>query len=230
MDEGGEAFPAENSRPAAAVVVVVAADLAAATLRAQCSDKSFHDHAGGGVKNKSRAGGGTRSASRRRRNRSIVRRATTRRKDGPARASTSGFDYQTTQSQSIRRKAVHRRTHALQRRWLYLESRGPNPVADSLNALSWRTRWTRDRSCRPRARRPCKFPFVQRGTGERKQITNTNYTHFAPSVSPDGKWAVAQRRRGSQYSIRLLRSASVIPQEVSVPNQARRRGPHQNDL
>jgi dipeptidyl aminopeptidase/acylaminoacyl peptidase len=32
--------------------------------------------------------------------------------------------------------------------------------------------------------------FIQRGTGERKAITSTNYTHFAPSVSPDGKWVV----------------------------------------
>ena len=32
--------------------------------------------------------------------------------------------------------------------------------------------------------------FIQRGTDERKQITNTNYTHFSPSVSPDGKWVV----------------------------------------
>lgn len=32
--------------------------------------------------------------------------------------------------------------------------------------------------------------FIQRGTGERKQLTSTNYTHFAPSVSPDGKFIV----------------------------------------
>lgn len=32
--------------------------------------------------------------------------------------------------------------------------------------------------------------YIQRGSGERKAITNTNYTHFAPSVSPDGKWVV----------------------------------------
>jgi dipeptidyl aminopeptidase/acylaminoacyl peptidase len=32
--------------------------------------------------------------------------------------------------------------------------------------------------------------FIQRGSGERKQLTSTSYTHFAPSVSPDGKWVV----------------------------------------
>src|SRR5262249_28616775 len=32
--------------------------------------------------------------------------------------------------------------------------------------------------------------FIQRGAGERKQLTSTNYTHVAPSVSPDGKWVV----------------------------------------
>ena len=31
--------------------------------------------------------------------------------------------------------------------------------------------------------------FIQRG-GERKQLTSTNYTHTAPSVSPDGKWVI----------------------------------------
>ncbi len=32
--------------------------------------------------------------------------------------------------------------------------------------------------------------FIQHGTGDRKSLTSTNYTHFAPSVSPDGKWVV----------------------------------------
>ena len=32
--------------------------------------------------------------------------------------------------------------------------------------------------------------FIQRGSGERKAITNTNYTHISPSVSPDGKYVV----------------------------------------
>ncbi|HVZ49986.1 MAG TPA: prolyl oligopeptidase family serine peptidase [Gemmatimonadaceae bacterium] len=31
--------------------------------------------------------------------------------------------------------------------------------------------------------------FIRRGS-ESKPLTNTNYTHFAPSVSPDGKWVV----------------------------------------
>ena len=30
--------------------------------------------------------------------------------------------------------------------------------------------------------------FIQRGTGERKALTNTAYSHRTPSVSPDGKW------------------------------------------
>jgi len=32
--------------------------------------------------------------------------------------------------------------------------------------------------------------FIQRGSGEHKALTNTNYTHASPSVSPDGKWVV----------------------------------------
>ena len=32
--------------------------------------------------------------------------------------------------------------------------------------------------------------FIQHGAGEKKQLTNTNYTHIAPSVSPDGKYVI----------------------------------------
>src|SRR4029079_16472158 len=42
----------------------------------------------------------------------------------------------------------------------------------------------------PRGRTPPVQLFIQHGAGERKAITNTAYTHFAPSVSPDGKYVV----------------------------------------
>jgi dipeptidyl aminopeptidase/acylaminoacyl peptidase len=32
--------------------------------------------------------------------------------------------------------------------------------------------------------------FIQHGTGERKALTNTSYSHRTPIVSPDGKWVV----------------------------------------
>ena len=64
------------------------------------------------------------------------------------------------------------------------------------------------RSCRRPAPRPVQL-FIQRGGGERKQITNTNYTHVAPSVSPDGKWVVVQRRRASCAPTRSSRASAT---------------------
>lgn len=51
--------------------------------------------------------------------------------------------------------------------------------------------------------------FIQRGSGERKQLTNTAYTHIAPSVSPDGKYVVF----GADHS---LRPDSVVGRERDV--------------
>ena len=61
--------------------------------------------------------------------------------------------------------------------------------------------------------------FIQRGSAERKQLTNTNYTHFAPSVSPDGKWVVFSADA-------KLRSDSLVARERDsvaklAPNRAR---------
>jgi dipeptidyl aminopeptidase/acylaminoacyl peptidase len=58
----------------------------------------------------------------------------------------------------------------------------------------------------PRGTAPVQL-FIARGANaERKAITNTNYTHFAPSVSPDGKYVVfsADAR---------LRSDSIVARE-----------------
>jgi dipeptidyl aminopeptidase/acylaminoacyl peptidase len=48
--------------------------------------------------------------------------------------------------------------------------------------------------------------FIQRGNGERKAITSTNYTHVAPSVSPDGKYVVFSADKN-------LRSDSLVARE-----------------
>ena len=48
--------------------------------------------------------------------------------------------------------------------------------------------------------------FIQHGTGERKAITATNYTHAAPSVSPDGKYVVFSADKN-------LRSDSLVARE-----------------
>lgn len=61
--------------------------------------------------------------------------------------------------------------------------------------------------------------YIQRGGGERKALTSTNYTHFAPSVSPDGKWAVfaADSRLRSDSLVRRERdSLAKLP-----PNRKR---------
>ncbi len=71
----------------------------------------------------------------------------------------------------------------------FIPSQGPNPAADSLAALLGGGRGGRGAFLPPAGTAPVQL-FIQHGTGERKAITSTNYTHFAPSVSPDGKWVV----------------------------------------
>ncbi|HYV95898.1 MAG TPA: prolyl oligopeptidase family serine peptidase [Gemmatimonadaceae bacterium] len=61
--------------------------------------------------------------------------------------------------------------------------------------------------------------FIQRGSAERKAITNTNYSHLTPSVSPDGKWVVFAADP-------KLRSDSLVRRETDSlaklpPNRAR---------
>jgi len=48
--------------------------------------------------------------------------------------------------------------------------------------------------------------FIQHGTGERKAITATTYTHASPSVSPDGKYVVFTADKN-------LRSDSLVARE-----------------
>jgi len=65
--------------------------------------------------------------------------------------------------------------------------------------------------------------FIQRGSGDRKQITSTNYTHITPSVSPDGKWVIF----GADAK---LRSDSLVARERdSVAKLARNRARDEAD-
>ena len=68
--------------------------------------------------------------------------------------------------------------------------------------------------------------FIQRTGGERKQLTSTAYTHFAPSVSPDGKWAVFS----ADHS---LRADSVVAKErdnfAKLPRDRKRDEADRND-
>jgi dipeptidyl aminopeptidase/acylaminoacyl peptidase len=61
--------------------------------------------------------------------------------------------------------------------------------------------------------------FIQHGSSERKALTQTNYTHAAPSVSPDGKWVVflADAKLRSDSAVARERDSVVkLP-----PNRAR---------
>ncbi len=68
--------------------------------------------------------------------------------------------------------------------------------------------------------------FIQRGTGERKALTNTNYSHRTPSVSPDGKWVTF-------IADAALRSDSVVIKErdanAKLPPNRKRDEADRND-
>jgi dipeptidyl aminopeptidase/acylaminoacyl peptidase len=68
--------------------------------------------------------------------------------------------------------------------------------------------------------------LIQRGDGERKELTHTNYTHLAPSVSPDGKWVVF----GADA---MLRSDTAVAKErdafAKLPRDRKRDEADRND-
>jgi dipeptidyl aminopeptidase/acylaminoacyl peptidase len=106
----------------------------------------------------------------------------------------------------------------------FLPSRGPNPQADSLAALAG-GRGGRGAFLPPAGTAPVQL-FIQRSGGERKAITSTDYTHSAPSVSPDGKWVLF-------LADAKLRSDSVVARErdsiAKLPHNRARDEADRND-
>ncbi|HEV8411358.1 MAG TPA: hypothetical protein VGQ30_12675, partial [Gemmatimonadaceae bacterium] len=189
MDEGGEAFPAENA-PAAGGGRGGRGGFGGGNAGVQPSDKSFTIFAGGGAgAGGARAGGGGRGG---RGGRGDATDPTTVANDpyakmGPlARPPQGSITKPLNPNRFDGKQFIDERTRSNDAG--FIPSRGPNPAADSLNALLG-GRGGRGSFLPPAGTPPVQL-FIQRGTGERKQITNTNYTHFSPSVSPDGKWVV----------------------------------------
>src|SRR5256885_12912517 len=53
--------------------------------------------------------------------------------------------------------------------------------------------------------------FRSRGSAEPKQLTSTNYTHFAPSVSPDGKYVVfSADSRSEEHTSELQSPCNLV--------------------
>ena len=102
---------------------------------------------------------------------------------------------------------------------------GRGAPTDSTRAVAAVDAAVAARSCRRPAPRRCSSSFSA-ATGDRKQLTNTNYTHFAPSVSPDGKWVVF----GADAK---LRSDSLVARErdsvAKLPHNRARDEADRND-
>ena len=191
MDEGGEAFPAENAPAGGGGGRGGRGGFGGGNAGAQPSDKSFTIYAGGGAAaGGARAGGGGRGGRGGRGGDATDPMSVANdpyAKMGPlARPPQGSITKPLNPNRFDGKQFIDERTRSNDAG--FIPSRGPNPAADSLNALLG-GRGGRGSFLPPAGTPPVQL-FIQRGTGERKQITNTNYTHFAPSVSPDGKWVV----------------------------------------
>jgi dipeptidyl aminopeptidase/acylaminoacyl peptidase len=191
MDEGGDAFPADNAPNAGGGGRGGRGGFGGANAGAQPSDKSFTIYAGGGAAGGAgRAGGGGGRGGRG--GRGDAAGSTTVANDPYSKMGVLARPPQGSITKPLNpdrfdgKQFTDERTRSNDAG--FIPSRGPNPAADSLNALLG-GRGGRGSFLPPAGTPPVQL-FIQRGTGERKQITNTNYTHFAPSVSPDGKWVV----------------------------------------
>jgi len=191
MDEGGEAFPADNAPGAGGGGRGGRGGFGGASAAAQPSDKSFTIYAGAGAAGGAgRAGGGRggRGAATDAANPTTVNMNDPYAKMGPlARPPQGSITKPMNPGRFDGKQFIDERTRSNDAG--FVPSRGPNAAADSLAALFGGGRGGRGAFLPPAGTAPVQL-FIQRGTGERKAITNTNYTHFAPSVSPDGKWVV----------------------------------------
>ena len=193
MDEGGEAFPAEGAAAGAAAGGRGGGRGGrGGNVAAQPADKSFTITAGTGAAGGGRAGAAGGRGGRG--GRGDVAESTTVNNDPYAKMGSLARPPQGSITKPLNparfdgRHFIDERTRSNDGGFLPSTGRG-NAAADSLAALMGGGRGGRAAFLPPLGTPPVQL-FIQRGSGERKQITNTNYTHFAPSVSPDGKWVV----------------------------------------
>jgi dipeptidyl aminopeptidase/acylaminoacyl peptidase len=195
MDEGGEAVPADAGAGGAAAGGRGGRGGrgGAANVPAQPSDKSFTitagDVAAGGRGGRGGRGGGGRGGRGDTADSSvvIVDAGEPYAKSSPLSHPPNGaITKPENQARFDGRQFIDERTRS--NGVGFLMSTGRGNAADS--AAIGDGRAVRDAFLPARGTPPVQL-FIQHGMGsERKQLTNTNYTHFAPSVSPDGKWVV----------------------------------------
>ena len=194
MDEGGEAFPVEGAAAAGAGAAAGGRGGRGGrggNVAAQPADKSFTITAGNGAAGGGRGGAGGGRGGRG--GRGDVAESTTVADDpyakmGPlARPPHGSITKPLNPARFDGRQFIDERTRS--NGVGFLPSTGRGGAADSLAALMGGGRGGRGEFLPPKGTPPVQL-FIQRGSGERRQITSTNYTHFAPSVSPDGKWVV----------------------------------------
>jgi dipeptidyl aminopeptidase/acylaminoacyl peptidase len=189
MDEGGEAFPATppgGGRGAPGAGGGRGGFGGAAP--AQPSDKSFSITAGNGGRGGPGGRGGARGDS------AGVQMAGANANDpyakmGPlARPPQGSITKPLNPARFDGRHFIDERTRSNDAGFLPSTGRGGRGNADAEAAAAFGGRGGRGAFLPPAGTAPVQL-FIQRG-GERKQLTSTNYTHTAPSVSPDGKWVI----------------------------------------
>jgi dipeptidyl aminopeptidase/acylaminoacyl peptidase len=193
MDEGGDAFPAEaGAGGAGAGGRGGRGGRGGGAAGAQPADKSFTIFAGPAAASGGRAAGGGGRGGRG--GRGDAAESTTVNLNDPyakmgplARPPQGSITKPLNPARFDGRQFIDERTRSNDAG--FLPSTGRGGAADSLAALFGGGRGGRGSFLPPAGTPPVQL-FIQRGAGDRKQITSTNYTHFTPSVSPDGKWVV----------------------------------------
>jgi dipeptidyl aminopeptidase/acylaminoacyl peptidase len=190
MDEGGEAFPAD-----AAAAGAGAAGRGGRGGRgggggatgAQPADKSFTITAGNAT-----GGGGAGRGGRGGRGGDVQQAGAPDPNDAYAKMPPLARPPQGSITKPINaarfdgRHFIDERTRSNDAGFVPSTGRGANADPDSIGGGG---RGGRGAFLPPKGTPPVQL-FIQRAGGERKQLTNTNYTHVSPSVSPDGKWVV----------------------------------------
>ena len=196
MDEGGEAFPAEAGAGGAGAAGRGGRGGrgGGGNVAAQPADKSFTITAGGGGAGAGRglaAGRGGRAGRGDASDTTTVNAGDPYAKMGPlARPPQGAITKPLNPARFDGRQFIDERTRSNGVGFVPSTGRGGRGSAEGDTTVGGGGGRGGRASFLPPAGTPPVQLFIQRCAGERKQLTSTNYTHFAPSVSPDGKWVV----------------------------------------
>jgi dipeptidyl aminopeptidase/acylaminoacyl peptidase len=206
MDEGGEAFQPTDAPPAPAGGGRGGRGGAGETVSAQPADKSFTITSGGAAAGRGGAGGG-RAGGRGGDDPQTTAGADEYAKMPPlARPPATSITKPVDPARFDGRHFIDERTRSNDGGFVASTGRSGEGAGGGRGAAA------------PGSATPAQL-YIQRGNGERKQITHTAYSHRTPSVSPDGKWiafSADAKLRSDSLVNRERDSVAKLP-----PNRAR---------